>query len=134
MYGQVRLYEHLFTDERPFEHEDPFKFLNPNSLTIVYPSYADPSIAAAVAPCLEKVHQHYSKNDASALDGAQGVPPGALRFQFERMGYFCVDPDTKVDRIVVNCTVTLKDSFHKEKTEGKGKETENKSSKKPAKK
>jgi glutaminyl-tRNA synthetase len=35
------------------------------------------------------------------------------RFQFERLGYFCVDPDSKLGQLVFNRTVTLKDSFKK---------------------
>jgi glutaminyl-tRNA synthetase len=37
------------------------------------------------------------------------------RFQFERLGYFCVDPDTTPERLVLNRTITLRDTWAKEK-------------------
>jgi glutaminyl-tRNA synthetase len=42
----------------------------------------------------------------------QGAAPGT-RYQFERKGYFCVDPDTTEDRLVFNRTITLRDSWAK---------------------
>ena len=65
--AEVRLYEHLFTSERPDEEDDFLSTLNPDSLEVV----AD----AKVEPCL-----------ADARPGE--------RFQFERLGYFAVDPDS----------------------------------------
>ena len=54
--------------------------------------------------------------DARAEPGLRGAAPGA-RFQFERLGYFSVDPDTTASRLVVNRTVTLRDTWAKiEKT------------------
>jgi glutaminyl-tRNA synthetase len=41
-----------------------------------------------------------------------GAPAGS-RYQFERLGYFCVDPDSQPDRLVFNRTVTLKDTWAK---------------------
>ena len=44
---------------------------------------------------------------------APRVPRRATRFQFERLGYFCVDPDSRDGRLVFNRTVTLKDTWAK---------------------
>jgi glutaminyl-tRNA synthetase len=86
--AEARLYETLFTDEDPMRHEgrDFTEFLNPASLELVGNAWVEPSVA--------------------------GASPGS-RFQFERLGYFCVDPDSKPDRLVVNRTVTLRDSWAK---------------------
>jgi glutaminyl-tRNA synthetase len=86
--AEARLYETLFTDEDPMRHEgrDFTEFLNPQSLELVQNAWVEPSVA--------------------------GASPGS-RFQFERLGYFCVDPDSKPDRLVVNRTVTLRDSWAK---------------------
>ena len=85
---EVRLYGTLFTDEDPLRHEgrDFTEFLNPASLEVVPGAWVEPSLA--------------------------GAAPGS-RFQFERLGYFCVDPDSKPDRLVVNRSVTLRDSWAK---------------------
>jgi len=85
--AEARLYEHLFIKEDPEDVPDGGDYkdnLNPNSLRVVYPCYVEPSVARA--------------------------EPGT-RYQFERMGYFCVDPDSTTDRLVVNRTVTLKDAW-----------------------
>jgi glutaminyl-tRNA synthetase len=84
----VRLYETLFTDPDPLAHEgrDFTEFLNPASLATIPRAFVEPSLAEA--------------------------PPGS-RFQFERLGYFCVDPDSRPGRPVVNRTVTLRDSWAK---------------------
>jgi glutaminyl-tRNA synthetase len=86
--AEARLYDTLFTDEDPMRHEgrDFTEFLNPSSLELVGDAWVEPSVA--------------------------GASPGS-RFQFERLGYFCVDPDSKPDRLVVNRTVTLRDSWAK---------------------
>ena len=42
----------------------------------------------------------------------RGATP-LMRYQFERLGYFCVDPDSREDRLVFNRTATLKDSWTK---------------------
>jgi len=85
--AEVRVYDRLFTDEAPDSHKDNgFKeFLNPDSLTV---------INAFVEPSLKTV-----KN----LD----------RFQFQRLGYFCVDKDTTKNNLVFNRTVPLRDSWAK---------------------
>ena len=88
---EVRLYEHLFTSERPDEEADFLSTLNPNSLAIV--------ANAKVEPCL-----------ADACPGQ--------RFQFERLGYFAVDPDSTPGSPVFNRTVSLRDKWAKIKTGG----------------
>ena len=92
---EVRLYDHLFSKENPNEAPDGSDWkcnLNPDSLEVVRPAYVEPSVASAT--------------------------PGS-RFQFERVGYFCVDPDSRPGRLVFNRTATLKDTWAKiEKKQG----------------
>jgi glutaminyl-tRNA synthetase len=87
---EVRLYDHLFTREDMTnldEGEDFRKYINPNSLQVLYPCYVEPSLANA---------------------------PPESRYQFERLGYFAVDPvDSRKDRLVFNRIVTLKDTWSK---------------------
>ncbi|MDX1829659.1 MAG: glutamine--tRNA ligase/YqeY domain fusion protein [Lutibacter sp.] len=85
--AEVRLYDRLFTDEAPDGHKDvDFKeFINPNSLQIIN-AYVEPSLKTA-----------------KVLD----------RFQFQRLGYFCVDKDSTENRLVFNRTVPLRDSWAK---------------------
>ena len=94
--AEVRLYENLFTKENPDEVEEGKDFtanLNPNSLEIVTNAKLEPSLANAV--------------------------PGS-RYQFERLGYFCVDKDSSPGKLVFNRTVPLKDTWAKiEKREAK---------------
>jgi glutaminyl-tRNA synthetase len=83
--AEVRLYDRLFTAEMPGAGDSDFiAQLNPASLEILTGCKIEPGLAAA---------------------------PAGARFQFERLGYFCVDPDTAADRPVFNRTVTLKDSW-----------------------
>jgi len=86
---EVRLYDRLFTAEDPGEVRDGAGFesvLNPDSQEIVT-GYIEPSLA--------------------------GAAPGS-RYQFERLGYFCVDSkDSSAERMVFNRTVTLRDSWAK---------------------
>ena len=84
--AEVRLYDHLFTSERPDDDDDFMTTLNPRSLQVVSNAKIEPSLA-----------------DAS---------PGQ-RFQLERLGYFVVDPDSKPGDLVFNRTVTLRDSWKK---------------------
>ena len=84
--AEVRLYDRLFNVEEPGRLEDFRSALNPASLEVIADAKVEPSAAAA--------------------------PPGT-RFQFERMGYFSVDPDSAPGRPVFNRTVTLKDSWAK---------------------
>jgi glutaminyl-tRNA synthetase len=82
--AEVRLYDHLFTTPDPGAVEDFTTVLNPHSLEVVNSCRVEPSLAAA----------------------AEGS-----RYQFERLGYFCVDPDSKPEAPVFNRTVTLKDTW-----------------------
>ena len=86
--AEVRLYGHLFTKENPDEAEEgkDFKdFINPDSLQVVASAKVEPSL----------------KNAAT----------GGF-YQFERQGYYCVDPmDSTPQRLVFNRTVTLRDSW-----------------------
>jgi glutaminyl-tRNA synthetase len=86
--AEVRLYDRLFIDEDPASKKDEdFKsFLNPDSLEIIKNSKIEPSLS--------------------------GVEPGN-RYQFERLGYFCVDINSLNNKIVFNRTVTLRDSWAK---------------------
>ena len=85
---EARIYENLFEMEDPFEVEEGHDFIenmNKNSLQIV---------------------------DAYAETNLKDLEIGK-QFQFERVGYFCIDKDSTPDHIVVNRIVTLKDSFEK---------------------
>jgi len=84
--AEVRLYEQLFTVERPDEVEDLERILNPNSLAVLSDCRLEPSLAEA--------------------------KPGD-KFQFERVGYFCADLDSAPGHLVFNRTVTLKDTWAK---------------------
>ena len=89
----MRLYDTLFTVERPEEAEDFHDVLNPGSIEVVTGCKLEPSLAEA--------------------------DPGS-RYQFERQGYFCVDPDSSPGKLVVNRTVPLRDSWAKiQKNRGK---------------
>ncbi len=86
---EVRLYDRLFTVENPGTEEDWLGKINTNSLEIITDAKAE--------PCLK---------DSKTLD----------KFQFERMGYFCVDTKyTTNQKLVFNRTVSLKDSWSKGK-------------------
>ncbi|MFC1920940.1 glutamine--tRNA ligase/YqeY domain fusion protein [Chloroflexota bacterium] len=87
--AEVRLYDHLFNKEDPADVEDgtdPASNINPNSLEILTSCRVEPF-----------------------LDGAT---PGS-RYQFERLGYFCVDPDSVPEQLVFNRTVSLRDTWTK---------------------
>ena len=89
--AEVRLYDRLFTVEEPGKLEDYRSALNPGSLEIV--------------------------RDARIEPGAAAAPPGT-RFQFERMGYFSVDPDSRPGAPVFNRTVSLKDAWARIESRG----------------
>ncbi|HEY3244301.1 MAG TPA: glutamine--tRNA ligase/YqeY domain fusion protein [Phycisphaerae bacterium] len=96
--AEVRLYDHLFSS--PFPEDVPagvdYKTnLNPNSLEIIKPAWLEPSLASA------RVN----------VDAHGTINPD--RFQFERLGYFCADPDSRDGALVFNRTVTLKDTWAK---------------------
>ncbi len=83
--AEVRVYDRLFQSADPGEGgRDPLQDLNPNSLERVTGCKIEPALAEAA--------------------------PGT-RFQFERLGYFCVDPDSRPGAPVFNRTVTLKDAW-----------------------
>jgi glutaminyl-tRNA synthetase len=85
--AELRLYDRLFQSADPGEGgRDPLTDLNPESLDRVTGAKVEPALASAT--------------------------PGS-RFQFERQGYFCVDPDSREGKPIFNRTVTLKDSWAK---------------------
>jgi glutaminyl-tRNA synthetase len=87
--AEVRIYENLFTKEDPNQTEEGQDFtanLNPNSLEVLTDCKVEPSLAS---------------------------PTAGSRYQFERLGYFCVDQDSAPGRPVFNRTVALKDTWAK---------------------
>jgi len=87
VHAEVRLYDHLFTKPDPDDvpqGQDWKTNFNPKSLEVLKPCFAEPALARARA---------------------------GERFQFERLGYFCVDEDTEPGTLVFNRTVTLKDTW-----------------------
>ena len=87
--AEVRLYDRLFNKENPLDYsddEDFTDFVNPDSLEVLSGCKFEPSL--------------------------QNAQPGE-RFQFERLGYFNVDTDSKAGALVFNRTVTLRDSWAK---------------------
>jgi len=87
--AEVRMYETLFTTEDPTEVSVGSDFtdnLNPKSLEVLTGCKMEPGLAGA---------------------------PAGSRYQFERLGYFCVDPDSTPGNLVFNRTVTLKDAWAK---------------------
>jgi glutaminyl-tRNA synthetase len=85
---EVRLYDRLFRSENPEESGDFIADLNPESLQVVTHARLEPSV-----------------NGAAPL----------TTYQFERLGYFCVDSDSTPERLVFNRTATLKDTWAKVK-------------------
>jgi glutaminyl-tRNA synthetase len=82
--AEVRLYDRLFTVPEPGADDGDFKsFINPNSLEVVA-AKCEPSLADA---------------------------DPKTRYQFERLGYFALDPDSKPGALVFNRTITLKDTW-----------------------
>jgi glutaminyl-tRNA synthetase len=87
--AEVRIYDNLFTKENPDEVAEGQDFLfnlNPNSLEVLTDCKVEPSLREAEV---------------------------GARFQFERLGYFCVDPDSTPDKLVFNRTISLKDTWAK---------------------
>jgi len=87
--AEVRLYDRLFEHPFPLDPKAGDNFLdhlNPNSLKVVTGAKVEPSLKSAKL---------------------------GDRFQFERVGYFCVDPDSTEDKLVFNRTIALKDSWSK---------------------
>jgi glutaminyl-tRNA synthetase len=92
---EVRLYDRLFTKENPDDPQDPTdykEYLNKNSLEVIAEAKLEPSLADATL---------------------------AERYQFERIGYFCVDSvDSKPGKLVFNRTASLRDSWAKIEKKG----------------
>ena len=84
--AQVRLYDRLFVDEHPGENRNFLEAINPSSLEVINTCRVEPSVAS--------------------------MAPGD-RCQFERLGYFCVDPDSSDGQLVFNRTVSLRDVWAK---------------------
>jgi glutaminyl-tRNA synthetase len=84
--AEVRLYDRLFTHEDPASTPDVLAHLNPQSLSTIRAAKVEPSLAAA---------------------------PAGAQYQFERVGYFAVDPDSKPGAPVFNRTVSLRDTWAK---------------------
>jgi glutaminyl-tRNA synthetase len=89
--AEVRLYDYLFAKATPGEESGDFKTdINPNSLEVLKNCFVEPGLAGAEA---------------------------GSRYQFERLGYFCIDQDSSAPELVFNRIVTLKDTWAKvEKT------------------
>lgn len=86
--AEVRLYDRLFTVENPSADERDFReLLNPDSLKVLTQCFVETSL-----------------KEAKALD----------HFQFQRIGYFNLDPDSTSDKLIFNRTASLKDSWAKE--------------------
>lgn len=86
---EARIFDRLFTKINPDDVDEDQDFtvnVNPDSMKVIENCFVEPFIGLAVA---------------------------GDRFQFERLGYFCVDPDTNTDRLVVNRIVSLKDTWSK---------------------
>jgi len=89
---EIRMYDRLFNKENPEEGDEGFlNCLNPNSLEVLT-GYVEPALASTEA---------------------------GSRFQFERLGYFCVDSDSTPEKPVFNLTVNLKDTWAKMEKKGK---------------
>jgi glutaminyl-tRNA synthetase len=93
--AEVRLYDHLFLKPEPGQDGQDFRtYFNPKSLEILTSCRVEPGLA--------------------------GAAPGS-RYQFERQGYFCVDPDSSREKPVFNRTVPLRDTWAKvEKAQKEG--------------
>ena len=91
---EARLYDRLFLKEDPSDVAEGAHFtdnMNPRALEVVRGAFVEPSLAGAAA---------------------------GTRVQFERLAYFCVDPDSTPDLLVFNRTITLRDSWAKQEAKG----------------
>jgi glutaminyl-tRNA synthetase len=84
--AEVRLYDRLFNHEDPAGTDSPLDHLNPQSLEVIRAAKLEPSLATAAV---------------------------GARYQFERIGYFSVDPDSRPGALVFNRTVSLRDTWAK---------------------
>ena len=82
----MRVYDRLFTEANPGAAEDFISLINPDSLNVYNNAKLEPSILEA------------NNED---------------RFQFERVGYFCFDQDSSADKVIMNRTVSLRDTWAK---------------------
>ena len=91
--AEIRMYDRLFTKEDPEEGDEGFlACINPNSLQIL----------------------------AGYVESHLSAPEAGSRYQFERLGYFCVDSDSTPEKPIFNLTVNLKDAWAKLEKKGKG--------------
>mgnify|MGYP005749428687 CR=1 FL=1 len=90
--AEVREYDRLFLDEAPDAHEEKsfLEFVNPNSLNVIQEAFLEPFLG-----------------NASLED----------KYQFQRLGYFTLDPDSKEGKLIFNKTVGLKDTWAKQNTQ-----------------
>ncbi len=99
--AEVRLFDRLFNAEEPGKRTGSYMDdLNPHSLDVIPAAKLEPTLAGSAAPDEPR------------------WPDDIRRFQFERLGYFCVDRESKASRPVFNRTVTLKDTWAKEAAKG----------------
>jgi glutaminyl-tRNA synthetase len=84
--AEVRIYDRLFTHEDPASTDNFLDHLNPKSLEVIRTAKVEPTLANAAA---------------------------GARYQFERLGYFCVDSDSTRGALVFNRTVSLRDTWAK---------------------
>lgn len=84
--AEVRRFEHLFTSENPGTEEDFLSVINPNSKTMI---------------------------DDAKVEAVLAEQPVGSQVQFERLGYFAVDPDATPERPVFNEIVPLRDTWKK---------------------
>ncbi|MBO6837851.1 MAG: glutamine--tRNA ligase/YqeY domain fusion protein [Alphaproteobacteria bacterium] len=89
--AEVRVYDHLYTRPDPGADGDPIDDLNPESLSVIADAKLEPSLSE--------------------------IPVGET-VQFERQGYYCVDPDGTADKMVFNRTTGLRDSWAKAQKNG----------------
>ncbi|MGA1848005.1 MAG: glutamine--tRNA ligase, partial [Thermoplasmatota archaeon] len=90
--AEIRLYDKLFTVEDPLGEEGEFTdYLDPDSLQIKKGAKVEPAV---------------------------GELDEGARFQFERLGYFTIDPDTTEQELVINRTITLRDTWAKIQQKG----------------
>ncbi len=129
--AEVRLYEHLFTKEDPAELDEAGGADSGDQMAEL--AQADHGAAAnsaatrgAKADWLRNLNPHSERIVRAVVEpavvdpAASGLPDpawlwsdGIARYQFERLGYFCVDADAQDNRLVFNRTVTLRDTWAK---------------------
>jgi glutaminyl-tRNA synthetase len=112
--GEVRLYDRLFKVEEPGKAKEPggaanfMDDLNPSALEVLSNAKLDPHLLQAKMHTSKRSWTSHNKTHEVTL--SQGEV-----YQFERLGYFALDKDSSSSKLVFNRTVTLKDSWSKEK-------------------